>query len=223
MDARLSATRSRLLLADGLIREGPRVSNTLADAYEAPPNQILGVLAYARAFREAPSGSAGDDLRWFIGANLVLLGQQLHELLPPLEGDNLGILADALSPDGTTYAAVGPDGAIRLWDPVTGRLKATLRNGRPAAASLRFSPDGRLLAASDSSDPSAAAMKVLGGGSVMIQAEPSRRRCASAVQIWDLSTFQAGPLIPTPSPSSAEFQPGWKAFRRPYQPPAGGS
>ncbi len=50
------------------------------------------------------------------------------------------------SPDGSCLASAGGDATVRLWDPKTGRLLATLTGHRKAVTSLAFSPGGDLLA-----------------------------------------------------------------------------
>src|SRR5262249_3283446 len=58
--------------------------------------------------------------------------------------------APAFAPDGQTIATVTRDGAVVLWETATLKERATFRS--PATrriCSLRFSPDGTLLAAAD--------------------------------------------------------------------------
>jgi RNA polymerase sigma factor (sigma-70 family) len=55
--------------------------------------------------------------------------------------------AVAFSPDGTILATAGGDHAVRLWDPRTGRELRALLAGEGHIAALRFTPDGKLLAA----------------------------------------------------------------------------
>jgi WD40 repeat protein len=60
----------------------------------------------------------------------------------------VGARAVAFAPDGATVAVGQQDGEITLWDPATGRRRATLDGHREFVASLAFSPDGTTLASS---------------------------------------------------------------------------
>ena len=52
----------------------------------------------------------------------------------------------AVSPDGEMLAAGNLDGTISLWDPVSGKLLATLMAGKEIILGLSFSADGTVLA-----------------------------------------------------------------------------
>jgi len=52
------------------------------------------------------------------------------------------------SPDGATLASVGYDGAVKVWDVATGRLKASLAKHTAPVEGAAFSPDGTTLATS---------------------------------------------------------------------------
>ena len=60
------------------------------------------------------------------------------------DGDTISHLA--FSPDGKTLASALGDGTIKLWEPATGKLKATLRGHLGKVFTVAFSPDGKILA-----------------------------------------------------------------------------
>lgn len=52
----------------------------------------------------------------------------------------------AFSPDGRTIAAGSTDGAVRLWDVSSGKLRGTWQSHTKPVHAVAFSPDGRILA-----------------------------------------------------------------------------
>ena len=54
--------------------------------------------------------------------------------------------AVAFSPDGTRLASAGTDGTVRLWDPASGQLTATLEGHADGVSAVAFSPDSHRLA-----------------------------------------------------------------------------
>jgi WD40 repeat protein len=63
-----------------------------------------------------------------------------------LEGHKGRVLCVAFASDGRTLASGSGDRAVKLWEPATGKERATLKGHRYAVLGLSFSPDGRLLA-----------------------------------------------------------------------------
>ncbi len=61
-------------------------------------------------------------------------------------------MAVAFSPDDRLIATAGHNGEVALWDASTRALRARLRGLRAVALALAFSPDGKLLASSDTDE-----------------------------------------------------------------------
>jgi WD40 repeat protein len=64
-------------------------------------------------------------------------------------GNRSPVRAAVYTPDGRTLATASADGAVRLWDPATGRELRTLQGSKTGVLSLAVSPDGKTLAAGD--------------------------------------------------------------------------
>src|SRR5262249_10695516 len=50
----------------------------------------------------------------------------------------------AFAPDGRTLATASADGAVRLWEAATWKVRAEFRGHRDRVTALTFGPDGRL-------------------------------------------------------------------------------
>jgi WD40 repeat protein len=85
-----------------------------------------------------------------VGERVLLWDMVSGREKPMLPGDTGFTTAVAFSPDGSTLASGSghPGGRVRLWDLKTGRVRVTLPKSG-AIYSLAYSPDGRLLVASN--------------------------------------------------------------------------
>jgi WD40 repeat protein len=60
------------------------------------------------------------------------------------DGPRPGAANAAFAPDGRTFAAASADGAVRLWETATWKVRAEFRGHRDRITALAFGPDGRL-------------------------------------------------------------------------------
>ncbi|WP_307805820.1 WD40 repeat domain-containing protein [Streptomyces chrestomyceticus] len=111
-------------------------SDTLLDSH---PD--LASLLAVQAYRTHPTAEATNSL--YKAADLPLRHRLTTTRGEP--GDDDTGVAVALRPDGHALATGSEDGTVRVWDPATGHLLATLTGHRGKVASLAFRPDGRTL------------------------------------------------------------------------------
>jgi WD40 repeat protein len=99
------------------------------------------LLSAQKEFREP-------DLRGFEWFYLL---NQLQQDGTTYHGHRGTVTGVAIAPDGFTMATIGVDGAVRLWDPPTGRVVAKWdlkdKEATPAGRCVAISPDSGLLAA----------------------------------------------------------------------------
>lgn len=86
--------------------------------------------------------------RWI--ENLPKVENNWSPSLQTLEGHLRQINSIVFSPDGQIMASGSDDCNIRLWDPVTGGIRATLKGHSGSVCRVVFSPDGQLLASGSS-------------------------------------------------------------------------
>jgi WD40 repeat protein len=117
------------------------------------------------------------------------------------------ILALAISPDGKRIATGSVDQTCRVWDSHTGEQLALVQESRGAVGAIAYSPDGKLLASTDSygvyirEAPTGKALFVFKhdvGDVTCMAFSPDSKRLAAAsvkrgVKIWN-ATKQEGPL-----------------------------
>ena len=81
--------------------------------------------------------------------------------------------AVAFTPDGHTVATASSDGrSVKLWDPLTGQERLTLRYEERKPARLAFTPDGHTLLVSWAGNPR---LKSPAGVITLYRAAPKER------------------------------------------------
>jgi hypothetical protein len=92
-----------------------------------------------------------DRIRQFATMAILANGQTFAPLLPPITHDGLEFEVSYLSSTGQRLLTRGADTTARLWDTVTARQIANLRQGDEKVIGIGLSPDG-LTALTKSSD-----------------------------------------------------------------------
>jgi WD40 repeat protein len=112
------------------VRILPSVAGNLTDVAFAPDGRTLAMVSH----------ESNDVTLWDIAT-----GRQLRAL----RGSQVDLASVAFAPDGQRLAALGFDGMVRVWSVATGRVLLTLRLAEvdDIMHGVRFSPDGRWLAA----------------------------------------------------------------------------
>ncbi|MFL5328861.1 MAG: protein kinase domain-containing protein [Gemmataceae bacterium] len=77
--------------------------------------------------------------------NVLLIDRKSGQVLRLKNKPDAFVFAMEFSPDGSVLATADEDGAIRLWNPITGELRETLRGPRGPVVALAFSADGQSL------------------------------------------------------------------------------
>ncbi|GAA3246747.1 NB-ARC domain-containing protein [Dactylosporangium siamense] len=112
----------------------------------APPGSLGAVLA-SRLARHAQTDGFVESLpRPRLANRWPLPDRPQAGLVRTLTGHTREVVAAAAAPDGGWLATAGQDGAVRIWNPVSGELRCTLAH---AATVLAVAPDGAWLATAD--------------------------------------------------------------------------
>jgi WD40 repeat protein len=151
------------------------------------------------------------------------IGEVLWTLRSPAEVHDV-----AFAPDGRRVSAAGADGAVRVWDVMSGAEIQNLQWRSEPIRSLAFTPDGKWLAAGDDNG-SVGLWEAATGKEIRtldtrrpvrsVAFSPDGRLLATAgddrtVRLWDAATGQAvvgidvgGPLVGAPQAGQVVFAP----------------
>lgn len=139
-----------------------------------------------------PSGTRSpDDPRGF---EWYYLATQASVLRWQRRCSDASLYCIAFSPDGTSCATGHQDGAVRLWDSASGRLRQTLVGHKLPVYALAYSPDGKYL--------------VSGGGIT------TDRRREGELRLWDAGTRKLQYVFPEllTSVESVTFSPDGRSL-----------
>ncbi|MGC0375561.1 trypsin-like peptidase domain-containing protein [Streptomyces sp. SAI-229] len=99
-------------------------------------NPELAALLAVKAYRTSATPEAMESLR---EAGALPVHRRLY-------GHTDEVRSVVYSPDRRTFASVGADRTVRLWNTATNKVRATLEGHGGAVNAVAFSPDGRTLA-----------------------------------------------------------------------------
>ena len=117
------------------------------DRYSVPFLYLIAFSPDGRMLAAAGGQGQGEILLWDVYTHRRL-GSRIN-------ASATFVTSIAFSPDGSTLASGSLDGTVRLWDPVSHDLIATLaeaQKSKRVAASIAYSPDGKVLAWGNEAD-----------------------------------------------------------------------
>ena len=134
------AMRRKAMLSEQRIRHGVYATH-IRIAHKALSRGDLGWAIQSLEQCQSPEDRA--DLREFVWR---YLWRKCHAHRNVLRGHKADVYHVAFSHDGSRLATAGKDGTLRLWNPISGELLATLRGHRGEVNAVQFAPDGTTLA-----------------------------------------------------------------------------
>jgi hypothetical protein len=191
----LAASRDSTLIAASGLNEKGSAAGTVKVFDRASGKQVADLEGTTGALAFRPDGKV---LATNKSADVQLWDVASWTLTATLRGHSETVTAGAFSPDGCTLAT-GGDWTTRVWNTTTGEMRFKVR-GSSRVRAVTFSPDGRLLAVSESGGPvrllegaSGRAMLEYGGkGPVAFSADgkvlATGADGADDILLWDVPT-----------------------------------